>query len=96
MTFIATVSTTETERIPEFDTNSSLPSGVKVTSWPPPDSGGGTAGDLFAGRSTSPTSLRSAREYSYTALLGMLVPTASCYPAQCRCRATVRSSGYPP
>src|ERR1700734_2536709 len=38
VTFIATVSTTDTERRPEFDTYISLPSGVNVTQFATADS----------------------------------------------------------
>src|SRR5580704_2717602 len=73
VTFIATVSTTDTERSSESEMNSSLPSGVNVTQLAPADSGPARPAMVSLGRSTLPISLRSASEYSYTALLGMLV-----------------------
>src|ERR1700686_1281130 len=73
VTFIAAVSTTVTERIPELEMNSSLPSGVNVTQLATADSGAAWPAMVSLGRSTLPISVRSASEYSYTALLGMLV-----------------------
>src|SRR4029077_1138452 len=73
VTFIATVSTTVTERIPELEMNSSLPSGVNVTQLAIADNGAVWPAMVSLGRSTLPISERSASEYSYTALLGMLV-----------------------
>src|SRR5580700_5228030 len=72
-TFIATVSTTDTERTSELEMNSSLPSGVNVTQLAPADNGAARPAMVSPGRSTLPISARSASEYSYTALLGMLV-----------------------
>src|SRR5580704_5798782 len=49
------------------------PSGVNVTQLAPADSGAAWPATVSLGRSTLPIGLRSASEYSYTALLGMLV-----------------------
>src|SRR6202035_610196 len=73
VTFIAAVSTTVTERIPELEMKSSLPSGVNVTQLAIADSGAAWPATVSLGRSTLPIRVRSASEYSYTALLGMLV-----------------------
>src|SRR5580704_10136588 len=73
VTFIAAVSTTVTERSSELEMNNSLPSGVNVTQLAPADSGPARPAMVSLGRSTLPISERSASEYSYTALLGMLV-----------------------